>query len=687
MQNKVEFIRHGGIIGNEQTKKHKPVVLNSELVGAEAFMAVVLRNQNVVEFFGSKDTQDEFIQTAFDEQEDEEARENCQTVLHANNFIQESYFGTQATEVNLSNLSSHLNIKDVAGTDAADKAFNQTCEALEKISTAFILDSQEGENEGEEDGDAQQGDDKDAEDAENIYQQIQDIQEGSRNLRYLLKKIPCASLSKILQMKVTEDSEYFKVISGFRWVFAYSKNLKHDAVKIDSKLLIQLYLGLALNGIQNKDRVEFINWVKEQNFENEALNEEDDVAVDDKSAINIMGRWLNLLAEVLDMMRQCDLEKTSTKSSSKVKKYKSQSTKWCSAPVNDDINVTLVRLTPEANFTSRNFKICVIDGASINTFENVEVSYFQGQQNFNLEFMRKKLSGILNIENKNYIMARQLNSKEVVFSDEKSRFDNDLMNDVVYMYSVPSSEYKFVQNKSKEFVFFKISNDICIPVALEINKTLKSQLGEVKQALEVYYSSPVSQITFQKLSNDILDAQVSKLISKCEESHLGLTAPLIAVDNHLDKLNKGLARDRISIRMQPSQLMIDFYVQNIEHFRKQNFDLSVMGASIIGLDISSWSTMINFSEKFKLDMKEIPYQKIEGEDLEATYENEYFYRPLAVLLRKPDSKGSQLFFWKKSDEGNVWESASETNHIVDNQTIGSSMIKYAYYLNVGESEE
>lgn len=124
-------------------------------------------------------------------------------------------------------------------------------------------------------------------------------------------------------MKVTEDSEYFKVISGFRWVFAYSKNLKHDAVKIDSKLLIQLYLGLALNGIQNKDRVEFINWVKEQNFENEALNEEDDVAVDDKSAINIMGRWLNLLAEVLDMMRQCDLEKTSTKSSSKVKKYKS----------------------------------------------------------------------------------------------------------------------------------------------------------------------------------------------------------------------------------------------------------------------------------------------------------------------------------------------------------------------------
>jgi len=53
--------------------------------------------------------------------------------------------------------------------------------------------------------------------------------------------------------------------------------------------------------------------------------------------------------------------------------------------------------------------------------------------------------------------------------------------------------------------------------------------------------------------------------------------------------------------------MIDFYVQNIEHFRKQNFDLSVMGASIIGLDISSWSTMINFSEKFKLDMKEIPY--------------------------------------------------------------------------------
>jgi hypothetical protein len=180
---------------------------------------------------------------------------------------------------------------------------------------------------------------------------------------------------------------------------------------------------------------------------------------------------------------------------------------------------------------------------------------------------------------------------------------------------------------------------------------------------------------------------VSKLISKCEESHLGLTAPLVAVDNHLDRLDKGLATDRISIRMQPSQLMIDFYVQNIEHFRKQNFDLSIMGASIIGFDISSWSSMINFSEKFKLDMKDIPYQKIEGEDLEATYENEYFYRPLAVLLRKPDIKGSQLFFWKKTATGNIWESAQDDNHTVDNQFIGSSMIKYAYYINVGEDQE
>jgi len=328
----------------------------------------------------------------------------------------------------------------------------------------------------------------------------------------------------------------------------------------------------------------------------------------------------------------------------------------------------------------------VIDGSKINTFENVEVSYFQGQQNFNLEFMRKKLSGFLNIENKNYIMARQLNHKEVVYSDEKSRFDNDLMNDIVYMYSVPSSEYKNVQNKAKEFVFFKISNDICVPVALDINRTLRSQEADVKETLKVYYSSD-SLITFGKVSGDVLDAQVSKLISKCEESHLGLTAPLIAVDNHLDVLNKGLATDRISIRMQPSQLMIDFYVQNIEHFRKQNFDLSVMGASIIGLDISSWSTMINFSEKFKLDMKEIPYQSIEGEDLEATYENEYFYRPLAVLLRKPDDKGSQLFFYKKGDKGGVWESAQDSSHTVDSKFIGSCMVKYAYYLNVGEDEE
>lgn len=141
MQNKVEFIHHGGVVGNEQNKKHKPLVLNPELAGPEAFMAVVLRNQNVVNFIGSDVTQTEFIQVAFEEQEDEECRERCQTVLHVNNFVQESYFGTQATQVDFSNLSSHLNLKDVAGTsnELADKAFAQTCEALEKISTALIM--------------------------------------------------------------------------------------------------------------------------------------------------------------------------------------------------------------------------------------------------------------------------------------------------------------------------------------------------------------------------------------------------------------------------------------------------------------------------------------------------------------------------------------------------------------------
>lgn len=56
--------------------------------------------------------------------------------------------------------------------------------------------------------------------------------------------------------------------------------------------------------------------------------------------------------------------------------------------------------------------------------------------------------------------------------------------------------------------------------------------------------------------------------------------------------------------------MRHYYQVNYEEYKKQDFLLNTMGATILGFDISYYSTCFNFVDKFTIDMKDV----VIGED-------------------------------------------------------------------------
>lgn len=129
--------------------------------------------------------------------------------------------------------------------------------------------------------------------------------------------------------------------------------------------------------------------------------------------------------------------------------------------------------------------------------------------------------------------------------------------------------------------------------------------------------------------------------------------------------------------MKPYEIMRHFYGINYEDYQRQDFDLSVMGSTIIGFDISIFSIRFNFVDPFTIRMEEV----IKGEDDD---ENEYHYQPLAILTKNQDDSGSQLFFFNRSTK--LWESANTRDHNISKEEMDQKFIKTVYYINTGEEE-
>ena len=176
-----------------------------------------------------------------------------------NNFVQHSFFNNAETVMNLDRLRkiTGLEEEDISGLNNQQKPFHLQTFALKQMSSAFELaEIEAGEN-------VDEAEESDSEDNEAPQEKFEQIQEKSKDLRNLLREVPSAQLSKFLDMKVSHDSQTYKVIEGFRKIFKYALNIPEDEIRFRNSNLIKLYLGMPLNGIKNANRIDFIEWVRE----------------------------------------------------------------------------------------------------------------------------------------------------------------------------------------------------------------------------------------------------------------------------------------------------------------------------------------------------------------------------------------------------------------------------------------
>lgn len=272
LKKKVEFVHLGGIIGNESKKTNQILRLNQEFVHLEATLAVILRNDKIINYFGDSNNQNTKIQYAFDNQETEGKELRFKTFLHINNFIQYSFFDRESKVMELDHIRKMMNLADLntEGQDENTRGFNQACHSLKNVSSAMLLAEQPDEDDTQEDQEEEEG-----EELNPLYVFL-DIQEKTKALRELLREVPCAQLSKFLEMRVPDGTQIYKIIQGFRYIFKYALKLPEEEIKFKNSNLIKLYLGMPLNGIKNSDRVDFIAWVREQEFEDTELDANDE---------------------------------------------------------------------------------------------------------------------------------------------------------------------------------------------------------------------------------------------------------------------------------------------------------------------------------------------------------------------------------------------------------------------------
>ena len=634
MSKQVQFLHQGGIIGNEDTKKHNIVNLDQEYLEADALMATVLRNDHIVKYFGNKENQTTKCQAAFDHQNDEGKEARYKTFLHMNNFVQRSFFENESTVMNFDRLRkiTGLEGEDVSNLNKYQRPFHQSTFALKQMSSAFGLAEIEA---GEDIDEEETGEEEEAESPQEVFAEIQ---ERSKELRSLLRGVPSAQLSKFLDMKVSHDTQTYKVIEGFRLIFKYALKIPEDEIRFKNSNLIKLYLGMPLNGIKNADRVDFINWVAQQELETEELDPEDEDISDEDLICNILAQWLEKLAELLEILKDTDLDnmksKTIDKDNANVRKYKCNYVNWFRAPLTDECNVTMVQLTGEADINMRSFQISIIDGATLNKFNSVQISHFRGSTTFNYKYIRVCLGEYLNIENKHYVLARPLSSKSAIYCTEEDLYNDEFVNDLFVYYSLDNKEYSDVQNKVKDYLFIHLTKDFLIPLVLETGKKVGDQLEIIKDKLAIHSLN----LTIDDLKTRLFwngksinyELPFSSFVSDNTLSHLAKSAPLFTYNpqgNQKPAYNTNPYQNPVNLRMKPFEIMRHFYGINYEDYKRQDFDLSVMGSTILAFDISIFSIRFNFVDPFSIKMEEV----IRGDD---DNENEYHYQPLAILTKK-----------------------------------------------------
>jgi hypothetical protein len=345
----------------------------------------------------------------------------------------------------------------------------------------------------------------------------------------------------------------------------------------------------------------------------------------------------------------------------------------------------MVQLSSEAEINMRSIQIAFVDGYDLKKFDTVQLSHFRSSRTFTYKYVRHHLGEVLSIENKHYVVARPLSTKSAIYCTEEELFHDEFVNDLLVYYSLDNKEYSDVQNKVKDYLFIHLSKEFLLPLVLETGKRVSDQLEIILEKLRCFNLSMSVEELKKRLSwngkSINFDLPFSSFVSDNSISHLAKSATLFTYNpqgNQKPCYQRALHDKPVNLRMKPLEIMRNFYGINYEDYKRQEFDLSIMGSTILAFDISVYSIRFNFVEPFSVNMEEI----VKGDDED---ENVYHYELLAILTKRMDDEGSQLFFWNSDDQ--CFVSANTRGHKVSKEDMHQKMIKMVYYMNSGEAAE
>lgn len=163
-------------------------------------------------------------------------------------------------------------------------------------------------------------------------------------------------------------------------------------------------------------------------------------------------------------------KKTIDKENQNVKRYSCNNANWFNTSLTDDLDITMVHLTKQADINSRVLQISIVDGSRLKKFESVKISHFKNSQTFSFKNIRQSLSQYINIENKHYIIARTLSSKSAQYLTEDCLYDDVFANDTLVFYAIDTQDHQQIQNKVKDYLFVQLTTQYYVPVALETSR-------------------------------------------------------------------------------------------------------------------------------------------------------------------------------------------------------------------------
>jgi hypothetical protein len=128
----------------------------------------------------------------------------------------------------------------------------------------------------------------------------------------------------------------------------------------------------------------------------------------------------------------------------------------------------------------------------------------------------------------------------------------------------------------------------------------------------------------------------------------------------------------VNLKMKCGEIMTHFYTLGYEEYKKQEFDInSTISATIIGFDISQFSTKFDFCKTFKINAKEI-------DQAEESNETNNYYRPFAILLKRSTQTGSSLFLYSQAEQ--EWNSL-EKKETLSGEEMKSQFVKMVWFMN------